>query len=151
MAPRFLAGWSSSLQALGVAFGDLVRAELDALGEDLSHSGRRLGSALLLLAGALFALFWALGLAVYLAVEVAHLWLSRWAAAAVVLAVVLLLLSLLALVGWRRLQSLESPAVTFRRRWQGHRRWWLDQFPAADESADRQGDVALGEEPGEPD
>ena len=150
MAPRFLAGWSSSLQALGVAFGELVGAELTAFQDDLSRSGRRLGGALLLLAGALFALFWAIGLAIYLAVEVADQWLPRWVAAAVVLAAVLLLVTLLAAIGWRRLNRLEGPAVIARRRWQSHRRWWLDQFPAADGSVDRQAEDGVSDESGEP-
>jgi cytochrome c biogenesis protein CcdA len=126
---RLLAGWSASLQALGSAFSELVRAELAVLGDDFTRSGRRLGGALLLLAAALFVLFWAIGLTVYLAVEVAHQWLPRWAAAAVVLAVVLLLLALLAAVGWRRLKCLEAPTAMMQRRWSSHRDWWLDQFP----------------------
>ena len=131
MARRLLAGWGASLQALGGAFSELVQAELAALGDDLSRSGRRLGGALLLLASALFVLFWAIGLLVYLAVEVAHQWLPRWAAAAVVLAVVLLLMAVLAAIGWRRLKRLEAPTAMVRRRWESHRAWWVDQFPDA--------------------
>ena len=131
VSPRLFAGWSGSLQALGAAFGDLVRAELAALGDDLSRSGKRLGGALLLLASALFVLFWAIGLLVYVAVEVTHQWLPRWAAAAVVLAGVRLLMAVLGAVGWRRLKRLEPPTEMVRRRWTSHRDWWLDQFPAA--------------------
>lgn len=107
----------------------MVHAELSALGDDLSRSGRRLGGALLLLASALFVLFWAVGLAVYVAVEVAHLWLPRWAAAAVVLAVVLLLMAVLGAIGWWRIKRLEGPSVMLQRRWSSHREWWEDQFP----------------------
>ena len=137
MPRRLLAGWSSSLQALGAALGELLGAELAAFKDDLSRSGRRLGGALLLLGGALFALFWAIGLAIYLAVEVTHLWLPRWAAVAAVLAAVVLLLTLLAASGRRRLSSLEDPAAMAQRRWQSHRRWWLEQFPAADPEPER--------------
>ncbi len=141
MVPRrLLAGWSSSLQALGGAFSELVRAELAAFGDDLTRSGRRLGGALLLLVAALFVLFWAVGLTVYLAVEVAHQWLPRWAAAAVVLGVVTLLMALLAAIGWYRLKRLEGPSAMARRRWSSHRDWWLDQFPAAENGAGRRGD-----------
>ena len=135
---RLLAGWSTSLQALGGAFSELVGAELSALGDDLSRSGRRLGGALLLLGSALFVLFWAVGLMIYLAVEVVHQWLPRWAAAAVVLAVVLLLMALLGAIGWRRLKRLEAPSVMVRRRWSSHRDWWVDQFAAGD-TEDRRG------------
>ena len=112
MKRRLIGGLGSSLQAVGSAAGDLARAELAALGDDLKRSGRRLGGALLLLAFALFALFWVLGLAVYVAVEVTHLWLPRWAAAAVVLGVLALIMALLAMIGWRRLERLESPTET---------------------------------------
>ena len=139
---RLLAGWSASLQALGGAFSELVGAELSALGDDLSRSGRRLGGALLLLGAALFVLFWAVGLTVYLAVEVAHQWLPRWAAAAVVLAVVLLLMAVLAAIGRQRLKRLEAPSVMVRRRWSSHRDWWIDQFSAGETEDRRGGDEA---------
>ena len=129
MARRIFANWTASIQALGGAFSELVRAELAALGDDLSRSGKRLGGALLLLASALFALFWAVALAIYVAVEVAHQWLPRWAAAAVVLAAVLVVMAVLAAVGWRRLKRLESPTVMVQRRWTSHRVWWEEQFP----------------------
>ena len=133
MARRLLAGWTASLQGLGGAFSELVQAELAALGDDLSRSGKRLGGALLLLASALFVLFWAIGLTVYLADEVTHQWLPRWAAAAVVLGVVLLVMAVLAAIGWWRLKRLESPAVMARRRWTSHRAWWEEQFPTDDD------------------
>lgn len=129
VARRLVANWTASLQALGGAFGELVRAELAALGDDLSRSGKRLGGALLLLASALFVLFWSVALAIYVAVEVVHQWLPRWAAAAVVLAAVLVVMAVLAAVGWRRLKRLESPTVMVQRRWTSHRVWWEEQFP----------------------
>ena len=143
MPRRLLAGWNASLRALGAAFGELMQAELSALGDDLSRSGRRLGGALLLLAAALFALFWGFGLLVYLAVEVAHLWLPRWAAAAVVLGVVLLVTALLAAIGRRRIQRTEWPAETLRRRWLSHREWWAGQFPVAEARDSRQSEAAI--------
>lgn len=145
MPRRIVAGWTASLQALGGAFSELVRAELAVLGEDLSRSGRRLGGALLLLAVALFVFFWSVGLAVYLAVEVVHRWLPRWSAVAVVLAVVLLVAALLAAIGWHRLKSLEAPSVMVKRRWSSHRTWWLEQFPVADTEERRGADVAPDE------
>lgn len=137
MARRLFAGWSASLQALGGAFAELARAELAALGDDLSRSGKRLGGALLLLAVALFLLFWALGLLVYLGVEVAGLWLSRWAAVAVVLGVVVLVMAALAGIGWHRIRRLERPAAMLERRWASHRDWWQDQFPEAAPRSER--------------
>ena len=131
MRRRLLIGWRDSIQALGGAFSELVRAELAVLGEDFSRSGRRLGGALLLLASALFVLFWAIGLTVYLAVEVVGRWLPRWGAVSAVLVVVLLVMVVLAAIGWRRLQRLESPAALVEKRWTSHREWWLEQFPAA--------------------
>jgi uncharacterized membrane protein YqjE len=144
---RSLAGWGASLQTLAGAFNDLVRAELAALGDDLSRSGRRLGGALLLLASALFVLFWAIGLTFYVAVEVVHQWLPRWGAAAAVLGVVLLLMAILAAIGWRRLRRIEAPQELLQRRWQSHREWWLEQFPSARPDAP----AGLAEDPSPPD
>ncbi len=118
------------MQALGHAAGELAQAEWAALRDELARSGRRLAGALLLLAGALFTLFWALGLVLYLAVEVADHWLPRWGAVASVLGAALLVLLLLAWLGWRRLERLEGPAVIVGRRWRSHRRWWDEQFPS---------------------
>ena len=147
MARRMLANWSASLQALGGAFGELARAELAALGDDLSRSGRRLGGALLLLVAALFFLFWALGLLVFLGVEVAGLWLPRWAAVAVVLGVVLLIVAVLGAVGRHRLKRLETPAVMVRRRWTSHRDWWLEQFPEGAPAGRRRREARAAEPP----
>jgi hypothetical protein len=141
---RILAGWRSSLQALGGAFGELAQAELAVLGDDFSRSGRRLGGALLLLAAALFGLFWAIGLTVYLAVEVATRWLPRWGAVAAVLAVVLLVVALLAAIGRRRLRRLEGPSALLERRWASHRDWWQEQFPTA-RPGERPGGAAAAE------
>ncbi len=133
------------MQALGGAFSELARAELAALGDDFSRSGRRLGGALLLLAAALFGLFWAIGLAIYLAVEVATRWLPRWGAVGAVLAVALLVVVLLAAIGWRRLRRLESPAELLERRWTSHRDWWQDQFPAGRPGGPHHGGAAVAE------
>lgn len=148
MVRRKLAGYAASFQSLKSAFSDLAQAELAALGDDLSRSGRRLAGALLLLVSALFCLFWALGLLVYLGVEVAGLWLPRWAAVAVVLGLVLLIVAALAWIGWRRLQRLEAPTVLVQRRWKSHRDWWLEQFPQPP-PAGRSGSAGRADTPGE--
>lgn len=127
------AGWARSARAVGEASYELLQAELTALGDDLKRSGRRLGGVVLLAAGALFTLFWTLGLALYLAVELVDRWLPRWGAVAAVLAAALLLAVVLAWIAKRRVERLESPAAAARRRWRSHRDWWQDRLePASD-------------------
>ncbi len=117
-------GWGDLLRSLGGAFGDVLRSELDALGEDLSGSARRLAVICGLFLLALFGVFWAVGLLAYLSVEVLSFWLPRWAAAlGVFLLVVLVALGLVA-VARMRLRELEKPADTVRRHVREHVDWW---------------------------
>ncbi len=116
--------WTSALAPLGQAGVELLRAELGALNSELQGSSRVLVRALLLLAVALFVLFWAIGALAYVLVEVAALWLPRWGAAVSVLGVFLLASWVLVIVARRRLRSVETPLGTVRRRLDEHRNWW---------------------------
>ncbi len=130
------ATWAKSARAVGEASYGLLQAELTALGDDLKRSGRRLGGVVMLAAGALFTLFWTLGLLLYLAVELLDRWLPRWGAVATVLAAALLLAAVLAWIARRRLERLESPAEAARRRWRSHRDWWESRLEPAAEADD---------------
>ncbi len=117
-------GWADLLRSLGRAFQDLLRSEMAALGEELAGSGRRLAVIAGLFLVALFGLFWSVGLLVFVGVEVLSLWMPRWAAALAVFGAVLLLAGILWAVARRRIQRLESPATTVRRRVADHVEWW---------------------------
>jgi hypothetical protein len=117
-------GFAEIVREIGESFLALVRAELDALLEDFGRSGRALGRALLLAGAAAAVLFWTLGLVLYLAIELLALALPRWGAVAIVLGVFALAAAILAIVARRRLNSIEPPAATVRRRLDESRAWW---------------------------
>lgn len=121
-------------RSLGQALIELVKAELEALGEEFAGAGKKLAVALALLGAAAAFAFWTVAALLYTVVEVIALWLPRWGAAAIVTGVGLLAVGLLALVGIVRLRRLESPARTVGRRLADHREWWNEQLLAgADE------------------
>ncbi len=120
-------GWLELLRELGRAVGDLLRAELAALGEDLTANVRSLATGLALVAAAATVAFWLLGVLTLAAVEVLALWLPRWGATLIVGGVLLILLAVLGLVARGRFRRLETPAATVRRRLGGHTAWWQER------------------------
>ena len=122
--------WSALVREIGEAFLALLRAEVEAVARDLGDSGRALLRALVLAGLAFGVAFWALGLVVYLAVELLALVLPRWGAVGIVLAVFVLAAAILAAVAARRLRAVESPAATVRRRMEDSRRWWRERIAA---------------------
>ncbi len=120
-------GWTGSVRELGLAAGDLVRAEISALASDLGASGRALVSALLVAAVGGAVAFWALGLLVDLAIELLALVLPRWGAVAVVFGVFAVTAALLLLWARARLRRIEAPDATVRRRLADSRRWWAER------------------------
>ncbi len=128
--------WTGTIRELGLAAGDLLRAELTAIADELGASARALLSSLLIAAvGGAFA-FWALGLFVDLAIELLALVLPRWGAVGVVLASFVLVAAVL--LGWARikLRRLETPARTVRRRVMASRRWWSESIASLDEDGE---------------
>jgi hypothetical protein len=117
-------GWIDLFRSLGESLLEVWRAELAALQDDLQRSGRRLGTALGLLGGALVLLFWTVGLLLFALIALLHLWLPWWAAALVVLLLFLLSTGLLAWLGVRGMRRVENPVNTVRRRVDSHLDWW---------------------------
>jgi len=124
------ATWGALVREIGEAWIALLRAEAEAVARDLGASGRALLRALLVAAVAGAVAFWALGLVVYLAVELVALALPRWGAVAVVLGVFVLAAALLARLAASRLRAVETPAATVRRRLDDGRRWWRERIAA---------------------
>lgn len=129
---RFLTDRVDAFGALGQAAVELLKAESGALGGELRGSARRLLAALLLIALALFVVFWAIGALVLTAVEVAGLWLPRWAAALAVLGILLLTAAVLVQVARHRLRRIETPSATLRRRADDYQAWWERRIAGAD-------------------
>ena len=127
--------WLGMIRDVGVAFGDLARAELAAIADDLGRSGSALVRALIVAAVAAACAFWTLGLAIYLAVEVLARWLPRWGAVGIVWTLSLLATVILLLVLRARLKAIEPPAETVRRRLEDSRRGWRARIaPREDET-----------------
>lgn len=128
-------GWAGRLREVGDAFLGVMRAEVAALADDLTASGRALVRALLVVAAAFGVAFWTLGLLLYFAVELIALVLPRWGAVGSVLAFFVLLSVVLGLVARRRFAGFESPAAIARRRLDDHRAWWQERVAQSDEPA----------------
>ncbi len=121
-------GWLDLVRSLGEALLDVLRAELGALQGDLQRSGRHLGAGAALLAGAAMLAFWSIGLILFVLVAALAVWLPLWGAALVVLALFLAGTALLAWLGKKRLQEVESPVASVRRRLDDHLTWWQGSF-----------------------
>ncbi|HYL06816.1 MAG TPA: phage holin family protein [Thermoanaerobaculia bacterium] len=122
--PAGLRGWIELFRSLGLALFEVLRAEMEALGEDLRRSGGQLLRGLALLGGAAAVGFWTLGVLVAALIAVLAIWLPAWAAALLVAALFAGTAGLLAALGWRRLRRLETPAASIRRRVEDHLDWW---------------------------
>ena len=131
-----MGGWIDKFRSLGESLFAVLRAELAALQEDLTRSGRHLGIALGLIGGAVIVLFWMTGLLLTLLVAVLSIWLKLWAATLIVFLLFALAAGLLAWLGMRRLKQIENPVETVRRHVDEHIDWiqnnLLRETPALD-------------------
>lgn len=119
-----MASWSEQFRSLGQALLEVVRAELAELQGELAVTGRQLGIALGLFAAAAVVGFWTVAALIYFLIHLLALWLPLWAAAGVVMLLLLAAIALLGWLGYRRLQRVENPAETVRRRLDDHQDWW---------------------------
>ncbi len=128
--PAGLRGWIELFRSLGQALFEVLRAEAEALGEDLRRSGGKLLRGLALLGGAAAVGFWTLGVLVLVLITVVAIWLPLWAAALIVLALFAGVAGVLAALGWCQLRQLESPAATIKQRLDDHLDWWQHRLLA---------------------
>lgn len=133
--------WGELLSALGRSAVVMARSEATALGEDLAGSGKTLGKALVVALCCLFALFWALGALILLAVELLTIYLPRWGAVAVALGLLLVVALALGLVAWRLIARLETPKDMVRRRLANQQSWWSTRIAAAGRAPGRDEEV----------
>lgn len=135
--------WSDAFRALGSAVLGLLKAELEALEQDLRRSGRNAALGVALFAAAAAFAFWTLGVATYFVVQLLALWLPLWGAA---LAVTLLFAGVaagLAFAGLKKLERIENPLATARGRLDDHLDWWQNRLLAPGRST-RVGEGAGG-------
>jgi|GEM_PF-988840 len=125
--------WSETFRALGSAVLSLLKAELEALEQDVARSTKQaaIGVGLFAAAGAFG--FWTLGVATYFLIQLVALWLPLWAASLVITGLFAAVVAVLALIGARRLKRWENPLATARRRMDDHLDWWQTRvFPPDD-------------------
>lgn len=122
--------WQGSFRGVAGALGDVARAELAVLREDVAQWGKRFGTAVALFAIAFMTIFWLVALLVYATVRAAEsmLGLGPAQAALAVAGVVFVVILLLALVGALLLRKVSGPAAAARARFEDHRRWWRVQI-----------------------
>jgi putative superfamily III holin-X len=136
--------WLNLLRNLNGSLLGVWRAEIVALLDDLSASGRRLRTALLLLALAGSLLVLLIGTLVFAAIAALSLVLPLWGAALVVAGILALAIAAVAMAGLAKLRSVENPADTVRRRVDDHIEWWNARLGRGRSQA-----AALDSEPGE--
>ena len=141
-----MAGWIQMFRGLGESLIEVLRAEVATLQDDLTRSGRNLGSALAFFGTALILLFWIVGLLIFVLVALLSVWLQLWAAALIVLALFLLGASLLAWIGVRHMRQVENPMQTVRRRVDDHLDWWQNGLLAQGKALDIPPAVPVAEE-----
>ena len=140
-----MGAWLELFRSLGQALIALAKAELEAVGEELAASGKRLTGALVLFGAAAAVAFWTVALLLYTVVQVLALWLPQWAAAAIACGCLPAVVAILAAIGVVRLRRLEGPARTLARHLEDHREWWNDRLLADGEALPaRRGDARGG-------
>ena len=117
-------GWLGLLRNLTGWLLGVWRAEIATLLDDLSASGRRLRSALMLLALAGSLLVLLIGTLVFAAIAGLSVVMPLWGAALTVAGILALAVAGVAMAGVSKLKSVENPADTVRRRVDDHVEWW---------------------------
>ncbi len=123
-----MTGWIEQLRSLGGAFIEVLRAEVEALREDVSLSARRLAVALALFGLAAVVAFWLIGVLLFALVAVAAIWLPVWGAALLIVLLLALVTGGIAWTAMRKLRAFEGPASTARRRLADHLAWWQESL-----------------------
>jgi len=116
--------WIDLVRSLGGSLIEVLRAEVDALKEEMAASGRHLGIGLGLLGGAAVLLFWTLGALIFTLGAVLAIWLQVWAAALLVVLLFLAGAALLVFLGLRQLKKFENPLESLHEHVSDHLDWW---------------------------
>jgi hypothetical protein len=124
---RRLRSWIELLLSLREAFLEVLRAEVRSLRSDLDLSKRQFLRVISFVALAISVGFWAVGVAVFLLIQVAALWLPLWGATLVVLTLLVLVILALVTAAKSSFREIEEPASMVRRHFQDHMVWWEEE------------------------
>jgi membrane protein implicated in regulation of membrane protease activity len=130
--------WGDLFRDLGQSLLTVIRAEIAALGEELSDSARQAGMGAGFFAAAGALAFWTLGVGTYALVQLAALWLPLVGAAFLVTGLFAAGTGLVAYLGVRRLRKVNNPGGLLRQRLEDHTAWWQGSLLSvpADEARD---------------
>lgn len=132
-----MGGWGRLVRELGQSWLDVLRAELAALEDDFSRSGRQLKRGIGLFGGAVALGFWAVGALVVAAIAGLAVWLPLWASALIVAFLFAAGAGGLAALGKKSVVQVENPIGVARRRLEDHMDWVQSRLLArAAEEAD---------------
>lgn len=132
------------LRDLHGSFLGVMRAELQALSDDVSRSGKQFALALLFWFFAAGLALFALGALAFAGIAGLAAVMPAWAAGLVIAGVLLLLAGLCAWYAGQRMEEVEGPTSAARRRLEEHVAWW-DRRVAA-RAAVRADDAPLPDE-----
>jgi len=139
-----ISSWVALFESLRQAFIGVMQAEVSSLRLDFELSKRNLVRAIGLAAGAIFVVFWAIGVVVFLLIQVVGLWLPLWASTLVVLVFLVVVGMALIVTARGSLRRIEAPKAMIRRHVQEHVDWWEGEILPASENADK-GSVPTGD------
>ncbi len=140
-----MAGWGRLVRELGQSWLDVLRAELQALEDDFSRSGRAFSRGAGLIGVAVALGFWAIGALVVAGIAAIAIWLPLWASALIVAALFAGIAAGLAAIGKRSFAEVENPISVIRRRLEDHMDWVQSRLLArAAEAADTPDEGARG-------
>jgi hypothetical protein len=142
-----MSGWIDLFRSLGESLLEVLRAEVATLQDDLQRSGRHFGVALAFFGAAAVLLFWMVGLLLFALIALLNIWLQLWAAALIVLALFVAAIAILGILGKRRLQQVENPMETVRRRVDEHLDWWQHSLLSQPRTLDVEPAVANDDDP----
>lgn len=131
-----MGGWGRLIRELGQSWLDVLRAELAALEDDFSRSGRQLTRGAGLFGGAVALGFWAVGALVVAGIAGLAVWLPLWAAALIVAFVFAAGAGGLAALGKKSMAQVENPMTVGRRRLEDHMDWVQSRLLARVAEAD---------------
>jgi len=138
--------WLTMLRNLNGSLLGVWKAEIAALLDDLSASGRRLRTALLLLALAGSLLVLLIGTLVFAAIAALSLVMPLWGAALTVAGILAVAIGAVAMAGLAKLRSVENPADTVRRRVDDHIEWWNSRLGRRPQASALESEPELEEE-----
>jgi sulfite exporter TauE/SafE len=119
-----IAGWVDLVRSLGGSLIEVLKAEVDALKEELAVSGRHLAVGAALVGGAAVLLFWTVGALIFALGAVLAIWLQTWAAALIVVGIFLLAAVLLLLLARSQFRKFQNPMASLREHLEDHLDWW---------------------------